>query len=390
MPAHGGLSPSPGFVSAANSTTAPLGGGATYTGTWEDISAWGLIVINGAADVAGTLYADFSDDGATGLDTYRAVQLSGGATGAWGIHTLVKVGRYFRVRVVNGASAQSSMTVTTTYSAVSLVAFPVSRAAQTVNDYSSALNVRLLSEPVLDESRGTHGDRSSVQKFGRNPDVAAATEEDIWSAGGAYTGFLTAASAVRIKTGGNAADDSAGAGARKVLIVGLDENWTQAQEEVTTAGTSASSPTSTTFIRVFRAYVTDAGAYGAANTGDVTIETTGGAVVALIAAGRGQTQLAVYTVPAGKTAYCRRTGASVDGAKATTVYYYQRRNADVVAAPFTGKRLWKAYEGLSGPIESEFSSYPSFPAKTDIWAAAVGPAGGAGVSASFDLVLVDD
>ena len=50
----------PNIKSVVNSTTTPLGAGATWTGEWESIAAYTTITVNGGSDVAGTLYIDFS------------------------------------------------------------------------------------------------------------------------------------------------------------------------------------------------------------------------------------------------------------------------------------------------------------------------------------------
>jgi len=229
----------------------------------------------------------------------------------------------------------------------------------------------------------------SIRKFGGNPSVAASSTEDVWSAGGTYSGWLTSASAVRIQAGGNGADTSDGNGARKVVIQGLDENWADASEEVTTAGGSASSATTTTFIRVFRAYVSDVGTYTGANTGAVTIETTGGVVLASIEAGLGQTQMSMYTIPAGYNAYLRNCRAQVDGNKAMDMFMFQRENADDVTTPFTGKRLVDEFRQLIGEADRYYDSLSVFPAKTDLWFSAVNGAGNTGAcTVSYDLVLI--
>ena len=128
-----------GVVSTGNSTTTPLTGSATWTGTWEEITQYASITVLAAADVAGTLYYDFSSDGST---NDRAVQLSDGTSGSLGIHGLIPVAKYGRARVVNGGSAQSSMTVQTVYSKSGKVSMPTSRLGQTLGDYSDILNTR--------------------------------------------------------------------------------------------------------------------------------------------------------------------------------------------------------------------------------------------------------
>lgn len=249
-------------------------------------------------------------------------------------------------------------------------------------------------DPLLEEAKGNVTGLTPGQKFGRNPSVAAATVEDIWTAGGAYTGFLTAASAVRIKAGGDANDTSGGTGAQTVTIEGLDENWAEASETVTLAGASASAPTTTTFIRVSRAYVATSGTYGEANAAAVDIETTGGTLMARIGyengIGLGQTQMMVFTVPAGYTLYFRQLAVSADASKSTEIYLWQRRNADDVTTPFSSRRLINAKEVGGGTTVIRFATYGVFPAKTDLWASALGPSGGGAVTMTADYVLVAD
>lgn len=267
----------------------------------------------------------------------------------------------------------------------------ISKCIDVLTDYSDVQNVRVVTDPYLDEASGGHAGRSVVSKFGANPDVGAGSTEDIWANGGLYTGFLQAASAVRIKAGGDSNDTAAGTGARSVVIVGLNENWEEAEEEVATAGASASGATTTTFVRVFRAYITDVGVYGGQNADDIVIETTGGAVMANIVASMGQTQMAIYTVPANKQAYIRRLSVSVEANKPTTVNFFQRRNADVVSTPFQGTRLFFSFAGLADYASEHMDAYIGpFPPKTDIWAQATGPTGGAAISATMDIILVNE
>ena len=60
-------SSTPTFTSTVNSTTTPLTGSATFTGTWELTEA-PEVAVQCKSDVAGTLYFDFSPDG-TNVDS---------------------------------------------------------------------------------------------------------------------------------------------------------------------------------------------------------------------------------------------------------------------------------------------------------------------------------
>lgn len=378
-------------VSVLNSTATPLDADTTFTGTWEDILDYPAITINGGADVAGTLYADFSDDASADLPTYRAVQLSTGDTTAWNIHGLIRVGRYFRVRLVNGSSNQSSMSISTILSRTPLIAFPTSRTAQTVSTYSDALLVRDVTTFDFDVGRGKLTGLSVGHKFGRNASVATSPGSDIWSVGGSYTGWLQAAAPLRVKAGGNAADTSGGAGAQTIVVAGLDSNWLEAEETITLAGAAQSAQTSTSFIRMFRAYVKSCGTYHGNNTGVITIETTGGAVMGAIQAGEGQTTMTMYTVPAGKQLLLRSVFARVDSTtgKSADVYFWKLENADDVSTPFTGaKRLVHQFPGLLGSSDIIHQTWDPVPAKTDLWASGIGAAS-TGVTIEYEFILED-
>ncbi len=380
-----GVSPPSGETSTANTTTTPLGSGATYTGTGEQ-NNYGHVGVSCQTDNAGTLYFDFSSDN-TNWTTFP-VNGFRVASGIHEFHTAVKLGRYFRVRLVNDSGAQSYLRLYTYYGENFLPSnTPMNQSIGVDND---SLIIRTGNDFNLDLARSFIGGQSGVSKFGTNPNVSASSTEDITFSG--TINFLTAATAVRIKSGGNVNDTAAGSGAQQVTIVGLDENWEEASETIATNGNSASSATTTTFIRVFRAYVGNVGTYGGNNAGNITIEnSTGGTDLVTIEAGRGQTQISLYTVPAGKTAYLVRIRVGSTSSKASDIRLWQRQDADDVTTPFTGKRLIRQFLGVTGSRVVNFNSYPPFPAKTDLWGSVTTASGGAGaVELAYDLVLVDN
>jgi len=128
-----------GTISTDNSTTTLLTSGQTYQGTWENISNYASISIIANADVAGTLYALFSTDG---VNTDRTVQLSSTNSTDLGIHSLTTVAKYFAAKVVNGGTGQASFRLQTILNKGARIAFPTSRMAQSLNDYSDVLNTR--------------------------------------------------------------------------------------------------------------------------------------------------------------------------------------------------------------------------------------------------------
>jgi hypothetical protein len=152
--------------------------------------------------------------------------------------------------------------------------------------------------------------------------------EDVWLAGGVYTGFLSAGGTVNVVSG-DTADTAAGTGARTVRLLGLDANGNRASEDVTLNGTTPVTST-TEFLRLQRAYVLTAGS-GGTNTGVITIDTTvGDTVMATIGAADGQTLIAAYTIPAGFDGHIFRWSASIaraSGAAGSGTIALQTRSA---------------------------------------------------------------
>lgn len=133
---------------------------------------------------------------------------------------------------------------------------------------------------------------------------APAAGEMIGDASAAHT-YLTSAAGVRIKAGGNVADDVAGTGARTVVVHGLDANYAEISDELTTAGAGASSPTVNEYLRLHAAYIETAGS-GGQNAAAVVVESSGGVALATIPApsagiSLNRATLALYTVPAGQS-----------------------------------------------------------------------------------------
>jgi len=228
------------------------------------------------------------------------------------------------------------------------------------------LVVRQGSSFEIDAALGLIEGVVAVHKFAANPDVDT-TPEFVDVVGGTYAGFLQAPAAVRVKAGGNAADTSDGAGARTIKVYGLDTNLNLAEEEITLAGASVSSPTTTQFWRIYRASVTGVGTYNAANTGAITVETTGGVVMATIGAGVGSTEMAVFTVPVGYKLLVTGMFLVVESTNSATIRMWKHENMDDVVAPMTSKKLVSQWRDISGAFSPSIGVPWVFPEKTDVW-----------------------
>ncbi len=232
---------------------------------------------------------------------------------------------------------------------------------------------------------------SGTSKFGSNPNISTAANETIWAGGGRYV-WATAAETVRIAAGGDANDTAAGTGGREVTIQGLDADFREVEAVLATAGASASAATTQTFLRINRAFVSENGTYHEANVGDIAIEgVTSGNTYAVLRAGKGQSQLGFYTVPAGKTAVMDdfTVGVNRSGGAATNVDvdFMQTQNLDT---GFASERLFITKGGSLG----ESSPSPTvfvFPEKTDIEAICrFCSANNTAVSVRWQIVLYDN
>lgn len=248
---------------------------------------------------------------------------------------------------------------------------------------------KLPDEFMLLSSIGKVDNYLVVHKFGNNPSIST-SYEDIWYTGGTYAGFITFTSQIRVKSGGNAADTAAGAGARTIKVEGLDANFAITSTTLTLAGANASAYGDPIFSTVVRAYVVDAGTYHSNNTGDVVIETSNGTVMASIPATYGQTLMSMYTVPTGYTAWLQQLNVNVSSANSATVRFWQSRDGDDVVAPFGAKRIVWTDVDIVGESQQTFPARVSFPEQTDLWFDAIKVTGGgnAAVSVTYDLLLI--
>lgn len=244
---------------------------------------------------------------------------------------------------------------------------------------------------LIEVSRGNISGHSYVHKFGRNDAVPNGSWAFINLLGSA-NGLLSAATAVRIKAGGNANDASAGSGAREITVQGITTGGTEQSVTIATAGTSASAATSITFWRVHRAWVSAAGTYGGANTSDITIENSaGGTDLIKIGSSEGQTQYAGYTIPSGKTGYLLSVHVTVDSNKRANIRIFTRDNITDTSAPVSAKRLKLFWDGLTESFRySPKGPELSINALSDIWVEAYGDGAASEVSADFELLLVDN
>lgn len=235
-----------------------------------------------------------------------------------------------------------------------------------------------------------------VRKFGRN--AAVSTSFVPICTGGVYQmPQVSGATALRIKAG-NANDTADGTGARKVMIIGLDATGAEVSEELTTAGASAGANSVNSYIRLYRAYVTESGTYATTAAGshaaNVVIENAAGTAdwMTLVVTNypRSQSLVGFFTIPLGYTGTMEEITFSVDSAKTADIMLVKRENILDAAAPYSAMRDQQEFTGVIGiHTLSPSKRIGTYPELTDVGFMAKVPLTAADVSVEFMMNLTN-
>lgn len=203
-------------------------------------------------------------------------------------------------------------------------------------------------------AKGNIPNHSLVHKFGASASVGTTLSPVALA-----NTYQTPTSATALEfVSSDANDTSAGTGAREVTVVGLDTNWAEVSQTVTTNGTSAVA-LGTNLTRLYRWYVSSSGTYAtsaaASHAGTLTIRAAGGGAtwsqITISPFPMGQSQIGVYTIPTGKTGYLLSADMYVDSAKAVDLLVFQRPNANDVTSPYSGgMRLISQWAQVQGHV----------------------------------------
>lgn len=224
----------------------------------------------------------------------------------------------------------------------------------------------------LDVVRGLAPGCNGFFRFGRNTSIGL-TYTPVTRSGFYRTPQASAATALRVKAGGNANDTANGTGARSITLVGLNSSGDVISETIATAGASASAATTQSFTRLTEAFVASSGTYAsqsaASHAGTITIENAAGtedwAVIADGNLGKGQSEIAVHTTPRTKAAVIRNITVSSDADKKANVVLFKRENILETAAPYSPLRLVLELPQTSGLIDLQFDPPLHFPPLCD-------------------------
>lgn len=228
------------------------------------------------------------------------------------------------------------------------------------------------------------GALTSVNKFGRNEDVDA-TPEDIWDGGGTWVAPTAARVHAIVSTDAGDDGNPPGVGARTVQVYGLTSWDADETSEVITLNGAGAENTTNSYVIIHRMKVLTAGTSGP-NVGVITATAaTDSTVTAQIAAGEGQTQMAIYGVPSTQIAYMTQYYFGVN--RATAGSY----NGIIQVNPEPGDNaatyITKHLIGSSGHFAHEFKPPIKFPGPCIIKARADVTNINSDISAGFDLIL---
>ena len=237
----------------------------------------------------------------------------------------------------------------------------------------------------LQVSQGLIAGTKTVFKFGFNAALGT-TEETVW-AGSTLYAYPPSASTMTVSSS-STLDTAAGTGARTVTISGLDASYNEQSETITLNGQTAVN-TAGTYIRVNRGFVVTAGSTATAQgniyigTGTVTTGVPAN-IYALIGLGDNQTLMALWTVPAGYTAYLESAYINA-GDTSATQYIIARFMQRQLGGVFRTASKVTLHDGVGNFFDT---IPPSFPEKTDLEVRAVSSAGTNQVGSSFTLVYI--
>lgn len=307
-------------ISDVNSTTTALAGSDTFTGEWELCYGYNTVSVALATDQDGTLTIQFSTSKTDpNIDSQLSYKVLAGSVEV--PHRLITYRAFCRVKFVNtSASAQTYLRLQTLYKLHS--GLPSAPLNGNIGQDHDAILARVFPAD-LEIPVGRYPGISIVNKFGRNPDIDTGTvPEDVWAGGGVYTGFPTGTPELIEVLSSSSNDTDGGSGCEVVTVYGLDANGVEQSENVTLSGTTPVD-TASTYSRLFRVQCIESnnGSNDTFNDGSITARwtTTTSVVFAVMPADRGQTQIATYTIPSGKTGLLRNFKASVNDATSTVV-----------------------------------------------------------------------
>jgi hypothetical protein len=245
-----------------------------------------------------------------------------------------------------------------------------------------------VSEFRSDIAKGGVAGYSYVDKFGENPDIDTGTyPEDIWTFGGVYT--FSATADIDSISSSDATDT------QDIVVQGLDGNWELTSETVTLNGQTRVA-LANNYLRVFRAYNDSASSLAGTAYIYVNGSITGGVpdtatdVRAVVVNGANQTEMLIYTIPAGKTGCLEHVDSHFSRSVSTGAASMTIRTREFGKA-FRVKRRWAIMASGSSDYEHDYPYALTLPEKTDIvMRCEEVSANNTAISGGFVITLIDN
>jgi hypothetical protein len=229
---------------------------------------------------------------------------------------------------------------------------------------------------ILQLARGHIANHYFNHKFGAVPSMSNGTTGTIWDVNNTVYPWSVwdTAGTVQVEAV-NAADN-----AKQITIQGLDANF-NFQQETITMSSSAATVSTKSFIRLNRAFIAD----GTINEAPILVSKNNTTVLQ-ISADKGQTLMAVYTIPNNMTGYLTQGVCSIQKSGDATGNMYIRYFGQ------TSFRVGHSFEvqGEGGPYNYKFTVPIRIPEKSDIDVRASVRTNNSRVTAAFDLILIDN
>lgn len=250
--------------------------------------------------------------------------------------------------------------------------------------------------PYLEIAKGRVPGHSLVHKFGAgllNTNLEPVTYDKT---------YPTPTAAVSLEfVSDNAADNSAGIGAREITVEGLDSNWDEVIQTKATNGLGVVT-LDTDIIRLNRWMLSPIGGSGSYATetvgshqGNITLREAGGgdvwSTLPILPFPVGQSQIGVYTIKKGYTGFLIQRKITVASSKSADVYFFQRPHADTVVAPFSPMRLFERELGINGVADvSPFSPNGPLVGPCDVGFMGLISTGTAECSVKYELLIIEN
>jgi len=409
----------PNHISLSNSFNFPIVANGTFTGISEDITNYAVMFINVYSDVASAtdgLCIQFSTDNVN-WDISECYTIAADTYKTFSIQCATK---YFRISYKNGGTEQTSFRLQTKLCTKNALDSS-HRIADSISDQDDAtLNKAVLTaqqpntnfinvgatesgnlkvtdaENTLAIAKGDVVGAGNVNKWGNAPDFDS-TDGEVYVWDGAEDGTAWENMTYIFSTGADIDSvSSTDAGdTEEVTIQGLDANWEEVTQTATLNGQTRVALT-TPLIRCYRAYNSN----GTPFVGHIIIyendTTTGGVpddatlIRAVIDPSNQQTEMAIYTIPAGKTGYLLGGYCSTAGAKRDTSYIINFKTR-LFEKVFRTQQKVSINDSATSFLPFTYPIPQTLPEKTDIIVTAqMATSTDGSISAGFSIVLIDN